>query len=233
MASHDLQEPLRSVQAFASLLTDRYGKVLDQKGADYLERISESTRRMQRLVRDLLDYSRLAFSDDGRDTLDLNEIVRDVLEDLGTLLDEGEAEIDVDELPEVVGDATQLHQLFMNLLSNAVRFRKDGRPSRVSVRSSQLRGGRDRFVSIEVEDNGIGFEQEFAERIFTPFQRLHGRDRHEGTGLGLSICRRIAERHGGTISARSRPGEGSIFEVRLKREGDDEREHEPIEHRTL
>ncbi|MFC4426004.1 PAS domain-containing sensor histidine kinase [Deinococcus navajonensis] len=210
VASHDLQEPLRKVQAFADRLSSRYGEALNDEGRDYLARMQNAAGRMQQLINDLLSLSRITTRVQPFAPVDLQELVRGTLSDLEVQIQRQGAQVRVGPLPVVVGDATQLGQLMQNLIGNALKFRREAPP--VVEVQAQREGD---FWRIEVQDNGLGFDEKYLDRIFTPFQRLHGRGTFEGTGMGLTICRKIVERHGGTLTARSAPGEGSTFIARL------------------
>jgi PAS domain S-box-containing protein len=214
VASHDLQEPLRKVQAFSDRVIQRYADQLDPQAVDYLRRIDGAAHRMQVLIDDLLAYSRITSQGQPFAPVDLGEVAREVLSDLEVRIDESGARIEVGELPVVDGDRTQLRQLLQNLLANALKFRSPGRPPHVVVDATPAEPGQ---MVLRVADNGIGFEPQHAERIFAPFQRLHGRQQYEGTGIGLAVVRKIVERHAGRIRAIGRPGEGATFEVTLPR----------------
>ncbi len=211
VASHDLQEPLRKIQTFGDRLEKRYYPLLDERGKDYLDRMQSAAARMQTLIVDLLAFSRVRTHGQPFSQVNLSQIARQVLQDLEIMMTETQAEITVDELPEIEADAMQMKQLFQNLLSNAIKFRRPGAPPKIDIH------GRihNRLCQITVSDNGIGFDEKYNERIFLVFERLHGRDHYPGTGIGLAICRRIVERHGGSIHAHSQPGEGSTFTVEL------------------
>lgn len=222
VASHDLQEPLRKIQSFASFLQDEQSTNLNAEGRDYLARIQSAATRMRTLISDLLEFSRLAAK--GRPFLpvDLNAVVAEVLTDLETRLRETSGHVEVQPLPTVFGDALQLRQLLQNLLGNALKFHEPGQVPAVQVSAELIAGldasGRARpggTCRISVADNGIGFDEKYLDRVFTIFQRLHGRSEYEGTGIGLAICRKIAERHSGAITAQSRPGHGATFIVTL------------------
>jgi signal transduction histidine kinase len=211
VASHDLQEPLRKVQSFGDILKDEYGDSLGETGLDYLERMSNAAGRMQTLIRDLLNYSRITTRPQPFTAVDLNQVIQEVLVDLETRIGESDGRIEIEDLPTLEADPAQMRQLFQNLLVNGLKFHGKEKPFlRVFGRVS-----RDGLCHICVRDNGIGFEEKHHERIFAPFQRLHGRNAYEGTGMGLAICRKIAERHRGTITATSTPGQGSTFTIRL------------------
>ncbi|MEX1055898.1 MAG: ATP-binding protein, partial [Rhodothermales bacterium] len=216
VASHDLQEPLRKILSFSSLLLDEFTDSLGE-GRSYLERIDDAANRMMGLIRDLLAFSRVATQGDPFRKIDLNTVVDVALTDLEVRIAETAGRVDVAQLCVVEADELQMRQLFQNLIGNALKFHREGVPPVISV-DCRLNGD---YCVIEVRDNGIGFDEKYVDRIFAPFQRLHGRGSYAGTGIGLAICRRIVERHDGSISARSRPDEGSTFVVTL-----------PLRHRT-
>ncbi len=224
VASHDLQEPLRKISTFTDLVLEDYGKVLDGDGRSYLERVQMAAVRMSRLIKDLLTFSRVETKGRPFEEIDLNEVLREVLTDLEVLLDDTGGTIDVGPLPIIEADPMQMRQLFQNLIGNALKFHRQDEAPAVSIRASYVdpeklddddAGEGEKRCRIEVADNGVGFEEKYLDRIFSPFQRLHGRSEYEGTGIGLAICRRIAERHEGSITARSKPGMGSTFVVEL------------------
>ena len=212
IAAHDLQEPLRKIRAFSDRLVAKSKELLPPDSLDYLQRVQSSAARMQNLIDDLLTYSRIRTKTLPFTPVSLNETLDDVLSDLEMAVTQAGAKVVVGSgLPTIEADKSQMHQLFQNLIANAVKFRRPDVAPVVSVTSQS----EDRFAMIEVKDNGIGFEEKYLDRIFNIFQRLHGRGEYPGTGVGLAVCRRIVERHGGTITATSRPGEGSTFVVRL------------------
>lgn len=212
IASHDMQEPLRKVISFGNLLKQKYGDALGETGKDYLNRMTDATRRMQSLLKGLLEYSRVTTKTEPFVEVELNKIVGEVLSDLEVRINQSGAELRISKLPVVEADPTQMRQLFQNLIGNALKFHgQDMRPV-VEVRGEVADGK----LQILVVDNGIGFDVQSLEKIFAPFQRLHGRSsQYEGTGMGLAICKKIVERHGGSISATSTPGAGATFIVRL------------------
>lgn len=226
VASHDLQEPLRKIQAFGDRLQTVQGPKFDDQGRDYLNRMSNAAERMHTLINDLLAYSRVTTKAQPFESADLNNTVSEVLSDLETRIEESKGIVETQSLPIVDADGIQMRQLFQNLIANALKFSREGIPPRVSITSEMFMGnasssGRsvpEQMVRISISDNGIGFDEKYLDRIFTPFQRLHGRNEYEGTGIGLAVCRKIVERHGGTLSAKSIPGEGStfIFEMPVK-----------------
>ncbi|MEM1347730.1 MAG: PAS domain S-box protein, partial [Myxococcota bacterium] len=221
VASHDLQEPLRKIQAFGDRLQRRFGAVLEDTGINYLTRMQSAASRMSVLIDDLLTYSRVTTRARPYESVDLNQVVAEVLEDLEIRCVEKRASLDVAKLPTIDADPMQMRQLFQNLISNALKFHKPDQPAHVCVSCELLEpslSARDRVparVEIQVEDDGIGFDQKYADTIFGPFQRLHGRNEFSGTGIGLAICRKIVEQHQGAIMAFSAPGDGATFVVTL------------------
>jgi PAS domain S-box-containing protein len=211
VASHDLQEPLRKIQAFGDLLEKKHAAGLDPQAIDYLGRMQSAARRMQVLINDLLTFSRVTTKGQPFVPVDLESVARDVVHDLETRLHDTGGRITVGALPSLEADPLQMRQLLQNLAANALKFHRPGVPPEVEIRG-ETENGRCRIV---VSDNGIGFEEKYADRIFTMFERLHARTAYEGTGIGLAICRKIAERHGGEIRAHGRPDEGATFVVTL------------------
>lgn len=211
VASHDLQEPLRKIQAFGDQLRTDYHDRLDDEGRDYLERMHGAAVRMQALIQALLNYSRVTTKAKPFSLTDLASVAREVVSDLEARAKETGGAIEIGDLASIEADPTQMRQLIQNLIGNALKFHGDEKPLvRVYGRPAE-----DGQYSIFVGDNGIGFDEKYLDRIFTPFQRLHGRGVYEGTGIGLAICRKIADRHGGSITASSAPGKGSTFVVTL------------------
>lgn len=221
VASHDLQEPLRKIRAFADLMQEDYGDEVDATGHYYLDRMQDAAARMSGLIADLLAYSRIATDVHPFDRVDLNAVVAHVLSDLEMQIEETRGRITVSNLPSIEADATQMHQLLQNFIGNALKFHKPDAPPLVEVvgcleqKPAPEEGLLHTVCRLEVRDNGIGFDEKYLDRIFTPFQRLHGRSKYAGTGMGLAICRRIVERHHGAITVRSTPGEGATFVVTL------------------
>ncbi len=212
IASHDMQEPLRKVSSFGNMLKERYGDALGEGGKDYLNRMLGATGRMQTLLNSLLEYSRVSTKAEPFKRVDLSTLLGEVLSDLEVRISSTGGEVQVSELPIIEADPTQMRQLFQNLIGNALKFHKEGEKPVVKVHARNDNG----HHIIEVEDKGIGFEEKYLDRIFSPFQRLHGRSSsYEGTGMGLAICKKIVERHGWTITARSTPGERSTFIMTL------------------
>jgi PAS domain S-box-containing protein len=213
VASHDLQEPLRKISAFGERLRVRLGDDVDEKSLDYLDRMEGASRRMQVLINDLLSFSRVTTKGTALVPVDLGDVVDNVLHDLEIAIADSGAVVHRRTLPTIDADALQLRQLFQNLIGNALKFHVDGRPPEIWVEAVMI-GGR---WLLSVRDNGIGFDQAYAEKIFTVFQRLHGRSEYDGTGVGLAICRKIVERHGGTIRATSDDDHGATFLIDLPR----------------
>lgn len=223
IASHDLQEPLRKVRAFGDRLRANLGDKLDDQASDYLQRMQNAATRMQVFISDLLSFSRVSTKAQPFTSVDLAGTVREVAADMETRLEETGGRLDVGALPVVEADPLQMRQLLQNLIGNALKFHKDGEPPVVKVSGGIVRGSNGNAlpegdcVELVVEDNGIGFDEKYADRIFGVFQRLHGRSQYEGTGIGLSICQKIVERHGGVIRVKSSPGQGAAFTVTLPR----------------
>ena len=210
VASHDLQEPLRKIQAFSDRVTKQYSEKLDDQGRDYLGRMNGAAARMQRLIEALLTLSRITTKKQEPELIDLAPLVHEVLGDLEFRIQSTGGRVIVGELPRLDGDPVQLRQLFQNLIGNALKFHKAGEPPVVQVYALRRSPGQ---TQIYIEDNGIGFDPKDAERVFMPFHRLHGRSEYEGTGIGLTICQKIVERHGGTITAHNEGG--AVFDVLL------------------
>lgn len=213
VASHDLQEPLRMVASYTQLLARRYGGKLDQEADEFIGFAVDGARRMQELINDLLTYSRVGSRALELQSVDTDRTVTQVVNDLGGAIEDSGASVTWDPLPTIYGDPTQLQQLFQNLIANGIKFGRAGIPTVVHI--SARREGSDWVFA--VNDNGIGIEPQYLDRIFVLFQRLHTRSEYPGTGIGLAICKKIVERHGGSITVDSKPGEGTTFEFRLPR----------------
>jgi light-regulated signal transduction histidine kinase (bacteriophytochrome) len=224
VASHDLQEPLRKIRTFGDRLEMKCKDLLDETARECVNRMQIAAARMQELIEGLLSLSRVTRMARDFVQVDLGEIVEQVLGDLEAQIERVHGHVEVGKLPTIQAEPLQLRQLLQNLIANALKFHRDDEPPRVKVEARYVlpreqRQSRKSLAEekcrITIEDNGIGFDQQYAERIFGIFQRLHPRDEYEGTGIGLAICRRIVEYHGGQISAQGAPGKGSIFEVLL------------------
>jgi signal transduction histidine kinase/streptogramin lyase len=211
VASHDLQEPLRKIRSFSDRVTKQYAGALDAQGRDYLGRMSGAAERMQNLIEALLSLSRVSTKKSETSPVDLRVVTQEVLGDLEFRIQSTRGRVVVGDLPCIEGDPVQMRQLLQNLIGNALKFHRPDEPPVVRVSAARYDG----VLELRVEDNGIGFESKDAARVFLPFHRLHGRAEYEGTGIGLTICRKIAERHNGSIRAESHPGSGSRFIVTL------------------
>jgi len=210
VASHDLQEPLRKIQSFCDMVVRSNRDRVDEKGKDYLARMQQAAKRMQQLLKDLLNYSRIATQPEPFQPVDMKEVVTEAAEVFEYKIRKDGGKIEISEMPVIEADSSQMTRLFQNLISNAVKY---ANPQGLLIRIYSDR--EDSFCRIYVEDNGIGFDEKYLDRIFSPFQRLHGRTEFSGTGMGLAICRKIVERHSGSITAKSSPGKGSTFIVTL------------------
>ncbi len=213
IASHDMQEPLRKVVSFGNMLQQKYKDSLEQTGNDYLNRMLDATKRMHSLLTGLLEYSRVTTNPEPFREVDVYAIIHEVLSDLEITIKQTGGEVKVGELPSIQADPTQIRQLFQNLIGNALKCHKEGERPVVDLFSTTTDDG---TLQIYVKDNGIGFEEQYLDRIFAPFKRLHGRgSQYEGTGIGLAICKKIVERHGGSITAKSTTGHGATFIIAL------------------
>ncbi len=212
VASHDLQEPLRSISGYCQLLQRRYGGKLDQSADEFIQFAVDGAQRMQLLINDLLRYSRVGTRGKPFERTDCNKAVADAIANLNQAIAESGAEVTSGDLPPVMGDPVQLGQLFQNLIGNAIKFRGDAAPV-VSVDAAWIDGE----TVYSISDNGIGIEPRHQERIFQIFQRLHERGKYPGTGIGLAVCKKIVGRHGGRIWVESAPGQGASFHFTLAR----------------
>lgn len=214
VASHDLQEPLRMVSSYTQLLAQRYEGELDEKAKKYIDYATDGAIRMQRLINDLLAYSRVGTRGKPPESTDSHAVLGEAIRNLAASIEDNHAIITNDDLPTVHADASQLAQVFQNLIANAIKFRSKKHP-RIHV-AARDQGGEWIF---SVKDNGIGIEQQYADRVFVIFQRLHTREEYPGTGIGLALCKRIVERHGGRIWFESKPGKGSTFSFTIPKMG--------------
>ena len=212
VASHDLQEPLRKVQAFGDILQTEYADKLGD-GSEYLDRMRRAAARMSTLIEDLLTFSRVSTRDPDNVPIDLNDVISGVVEDLESRIQQTKGTVTVGSLLPVLSDSTHMRQLFQNLIGNALKFHRADVPPVVSI-SCTLDDVEMNSI-ITIADNGIGFDEKYLDRIFSVFQRLQGRDKYEGTGIGLAVCRKIVERYNGSITALSTPGQGSQFIITL------------------
>ncbi len=212
VASHDLQEPLRKITTFSGRLRSEVKDALTEKGREYLERMEAAVDRMSRYLIDIVEFSRVAAKTEDFEPVRLDLVVQEVLADLDLNVSRLSADVQVKTLPLILGDRFQMRQLFQNLIANALKFHRANERPVVHIAGEGVHDG---LVRISVRDNGIGFDEKYTEKIFAPFERLHGRDEYEGSGMGLAICKRIVTRHGGRIHASSTPGHGSLFLVDL------------------
>lgn len=238
VASHDLQEPLRKILTFASLLEKESLEHLPEKSKGYVEKIVHSSSRMQNLIEDILNFSSLKTGEEAFEKISLASILNQVLADMEVLIAKTNAQIEVDDLPQLEVIPTQIGQLFQNILSNAIKFRKENEQPHIQIKAKMLLGKnlledqkfssyvkglsinhrsleKENFAAIYIKDNGIGFDSVYSEKIFEIFQRLHNSKHHEGTGIGLAICKRIVDNHHGIISAKSSLGNGAEFLIIL------------------
>ncbi len=220
IASHDLHEPLRKIQVFGNLFKAKYSKVLDKRGHDYLERMQNAAQRMQIFIDDLLAFSRVTTRAQPFTPVSLRQVATEVIEDLEGRIRQVKGQVELGELATIDADPTQIRQLLQNLISNGLKFHQPDAPPIVKVSGAPLNNHTDilpeaEFYQIMVSDNGIGFDEKHCNRIFGVFQRLHTHSTYDGTGVGLAICRKVVERHSGSIVAQSKPGQGAIFIITL------------------
>lgn len=211
VASHDLQEPLRKIQTFCDLAIKRCSSEIDSTGHEYLKHVLGSAGRMRQLLHDLLEFSRVASKPHLFKQIDLRQLAQEAADIFEATIKETDARIEIGTMPVIEADEIQMLRLFQNLIGNSLKYRSNAPPI-IKVHAEEQTEG---ICDITLTDNGIGFDRQYSERIFAPFQRLHGRNEYDGTGMGLAICRKIAERHGGSIRADSEAGAGSRFTIRL------------------
>lgn len=217
VASHDLQEPLRKILTFSSRIDELEKDDLNERFVKYLEIITRSSYRMQSLINDLLTFSRVKTDVKHIKKIDLNVVLKDVLDDLDLMINKFKAKILADKLPMIEGEEIQLRQVFQNIISNSIKYAKPGVSPEINIR---ILKNTNSLVEISFDDNGIGFKNDYAEKIFTIFQRLHGKNEYEGTGLGLAIVRKIVQRHNGSIYAKGELGKGATFILNLPKKQD-------------
>lgn len=216
MASHDLQEPLRKIRTFSDLLLSKYGEVVNTDGKKFIDRIQQSAQRMQMLIQDILTFSKVSIQKKEFSQSNMSELLNEVLEEMGPVLQEKNAQIIAEPLPTLPVNPILIHPLFYNLISNAIKYcKKEVAPVIKIYSDMNERQSENKYCRIFFEDNGIGFEQKYAEQIFQMFNRLHHSSEYEGTGIGLALCKKIVEEHKGFISARSKENEGATFIVSL------------------
>jgi PAS domain S-box-containing protein len=212
IVSHDLKEPLNTIANFSNLVKDKYQEILDEKGKKFLGYISDSTERMSTLINSLLQYSNIGH-EETESTLDCNAIIDNVMDDLTLRISDTNAEFTIKKLPEIQGFETDIRQLFQNLISNALKFIPDSTIPNIKINANDSGD----FFKFSITDNGIGITEEYYDRIFSIFQRLHSKADFEGTGIGLANCKKIVENHGGDIWVESKVGEGSTFHFTIKK----------------
>jgi signal transduction histidine kinase len=222
VASHDLQEPLRKIQSFANLITDRYTNLFDADSMMFMGKITKSAERMSKLIKDLLNFSRISSHQEEFRPVNLNQIIQRILDDQELRIKGLNVQVELGKLPTIPAVSSQIDHLFTNLISNALKFHRADVTPVLRIRANEVRAGEypelianRRYVCISVEDNGIGFEEKYIEHIFKLFQRLHGKTTFEGTGIGLAICKRVVLYHHGHITAHSQPNQGTTFMVIL------------------
>ena len=212
IASHDLQEPLRKIIAFGDRLSGKFGSILNDTGKDYIDRMQKSAIRMKGLIDSLLHFSRVTTHSAPFQEINLNEVVSEVLSDLEVQIERTKGRVEVDTLPNIEGEKFQMRQLFQNLISNGLKYHSEERKPVIKVKYAGFNAD---LEEIYIEDNGKGFDEKHLDRIFRPFERLHGHSEYGGTGMGLAICHKIVSHHKGQITAKSQPNEGSTFIIRL------------------
>ncbi|MES2241094.1 MAG: CHASE3 domain-containing protein [Bacteroidota bacterium] len=224
VASHDLQEPLRKIQTFISRIEDKEKENLSETAKNYFEKIQEASNRMRVLIDDLLQYSRTSRSEKTFEDIDLNSVASNAISELSENITEKKAVINIEKLHQIQGIQFQLEQLFINIISNSLKYSKTDEAPIISITSKKVKASKTpklndnskkEYIKITFKDNGLGFEQEYAEKIFLLFNRLHGKKEYPGTGVGLAICKKIVENHKGYIFAKGKPDEGAVFEIYL------------------
>ena len=211
IASHDLQEPVRKLLFYSDYLLNRYTNSIDKKGIEYLKSMQVASQRMRSLIQDLLSFSQINKEEIKFGEIDLNEVLKESIQDFEMVIEEKKAIINAQSLPVINGDQRMMRQLFQNIISNSLKYARPSDPPVIAINYQQKAG----FLEIVFKDNGIGFDEQHMPQMFNLFQRLHSRDRFEGTGLGLAICKKIVEIHGGKIRAEGKEGEGASFFVSL------------------
>lgn len=218
-AAHDMKEPLRKILFYCSSIEDEGMASFSDKQRTYLQRTSEAAQRMHRLIEDLLSFTRVAQPNNEMEEVDLNGVLTEVIAFFQDGLDKVGGSVAISPLPVIIGIRFQIWQLFVNLLSNSIKYHQTGRPLVVEITGNEVANpglsdySARRYLQIQVKDNGIGFAPEHEERVFNMFERLHGRGAFEGSGIGLAICRRVMENHKGYIRAEGKPGEGAVFNM--------------------
>jgi signal transduction histidine kinase len=217
IASHDLQEPLRKIHVFGDLLKQSSVKPLDPRSQKHMDRMLASTKRAQTYLNDLLNYSKIKSDSQPTTSVNLNELIKEVLLHFSLAINKTRAHVETGLLPTVVADPYMMRQLFQNLVGNALKFSKSGQPPKIKIFD---RPNNNEFFEIIVQDEGIGFNTSYLNNMVKPFKKLHGKDQYEGGGMGLTICMKVVRVHGGRMTANSKPGEGSQFIIHLRRKPD-------------
>jgi signal transduction histidine kinase len=223
VASHDLQEPLRKIEVFSNILIEKEKEKLSEEAQNYLMKIRGSSARMKQLIIDVLDYSRLSANDSNYELVDLKEVVNDWMVDYEMAIREKRAKIHIAALPVIEVNRGQMRQVFQNILSNALKFSKNGQRPVVTIDSTRIKDKKvdsqvssmGKYCRISIKDNGIGFDQKYVANVFSLFERLHTKDKYEGTGIGLAVAKKIIEKHNGLITAKSVEGDGAEFIIIL------------------
>jgi two-component system CheB/CheR fusion protein len=225
IASHDLQEPLRKIKTFSGLLQDKFTEELSPAAQDLISKITSSSERMSTLIREVLDFSRILHNDVAFEKVNLNQIISDIIDDFDLLIAEKKAVIHCGKLPVIEAIPVQINQLFNNLIANSLKFSKKDNPPVITISSEMLPDAEKvnhktlipnvHYCKICIKDNGIGFEQQYADQIFLIFHRLHGRIEFSGTGIGLALCKKIVVNHHGEINAQSKGTDGALFQILL------------------
>ena len=213
IASHDLKEPLRKIKTFAGRLRDDTETQFSQKGDTYLAKIEQSSERLLNMIEDILNYSKLNAAENLVETIDLNLIIKTIESDLEVLIQQKNASISYDRMPEIEGAPVLIYQLFYNLIHNSLKFSRTDKKQEITFHSKLIKLEKELFVKITIADKGIGFESNESEKIFNTFTRLNAKEQYEGTGLGLTLCKKILERHGGSISAEGAKNRGARFTI--------------------
>jgi signal transduction histidine kinase len=223
MASHDLQEPLRKIRTFCDLLVTRCLEQIDDEGKLYIGRIENSAARMQRLIKDILTFSKVSEDTDEFAETDLNKVIQEILTEYKPEIEDKKALIDVKKIPSLLTKQGLMYPLFSNLISNALKYSKHQEPVQINIwseicvtdKKNETPDLNNKYCRISIQDNGIGFEQKYAEQVFEMFKRLHAKKEYDGSGIGLTLCKKIVEQHNGFIAVRSEVGNGSTFMVTL------------------
>lgn len=223
VASHDLQEPLRKIEMFSNRLTEKYGPDLNLESRRYLEKIVYSSKRMKTLIVDVLNYSRLSATDHDFESVDLDELVKELIEDFDLVTLEKDASITIESLPVIEANKGQMRQMFQNIISNSLKFAIENIPPVIKITSRKvgaksfdgISDNNGNYCILSIRDNGIGFDEKYLSNIFALFERLHSKDQYEGTGIGLAITKKIVEKHNGLLHAKSAPGQGAEFLILL------------------